>query len=220
MELILWVLIFFGIASGIMFAKNKLRKDFETYQIFLPDVDGLIVGSPVRLMGIHVGYISQLNIVGEDVYVKFVVTKPNVKLPPESRATVEFSGLGGSKSLEIYPPTKKSQHSDKLIIAEPPKRIHDALGLLGNMFDKVISISSDISEFSSEIGGIKKENAGKSKEIFKQMTPESFMNYTNMWIDNGEQRTNDLNKFVDNVNKKNAKLEKIGVNSNGTNGHK
>ena len=112
-ELFIWLLILFLVSGGLMLAKYNYKKQFNTYQIFLPDVDGLINGSPVKIMGIQVGYVNQLDIVGEDVYVKFIITEKDVKIPSGSVATVEFSGLGGSKSLELYPPKNNINPSGK-----------------------------------------------------------------------------------------------------------
>ena len=199
MELFIWLLILFAIASGINYARYNYKKQFNTYQIFLPDVDGLIVGSTVRMMGIHLGYVSQLNIVGEDVFVKFVITYPNVKVPPRSIATVEFSGLGGSKSLEIYPPRKSSPSSDKFIIAQSPKRIHDAFRLLGNMFEKLMDITDDVSNFTDNVSEMKIQ---KQNSKFVPKTPQSFLNTSDEWLNKANSDTNNLNLFVFNLNKK------------------
>ena len=60
---------------GFMF---KEKHDENDYQIFLQDVDGLIEGSPVRMMGIEVGYITKIKPTNNEVYVKFILTNPNV----------------------------------------------------------------------------------------------------------------------------------------------
>ena len=67
-------------------------------------------------------------------------------------ATVEFNGMGGSKSLEIYPPTKESLASGKIVTVSNPVRLHDAVSLLSEMFDKIDSITSRISFFAKETG--------------------------------------------------------------------
>lgn len=63
----------------------------------MPDVDGMIVGSPVKFMGVQVGYIQKVHIVSNNVYVKFVVTEKDTYIPEGAIATVEFNGLGGIK---------------------------------------------------------------------------------------------------------------------------
>ena len=197
-ELFIWLLILFLVSGGIMFAKYTYKKHFNTYQIFLPDVDGLINGSPVKLMGIQIGYVNQINIVGEDVYVKFVVTTPKSKIPYGSTATVEFSGLGGSKSLEIYPPTLNNNPSEKLLISQRPKRIHDSLGLLINMFDQLTEIAYNVSHFMNKIGII------KNKKTFIDDTSSKstieFLEFSDDWINRAQIQ---CNKLGNKLNKKN-----------------
>lgn len=159
-EFAIWFLLLSIIIAGVKIYKYKQFKEFKTYQIFMSDVDGLIVGSPVKFMGVQVGYISKINIVANEVYVKFIVTEKGMQIPKGAIATVEFSGLGGSKSLEIYPPDEESLASEKLIVVNSPKRLHDSLGLLNDMFDKLDSITSRLSYFAREAGLDKKENAG------------------------------------------------------------
>ena len=169
-----------------MLVKYDYRKHFNTYQIFLPDVDGLIVGSPVRLMGIQIGYINQINIVGEDVYVKFVITEKNMKVPQGSTATVEFTGLGGSKSLELYAPKTENQFlSEKFIVPMPPKRIHDSLGLLNDMFDKIIGITYTISNFMDQVGIIKYNNQNIEN---KGLTINQILTLSSKWIEDATKK--------------------------------
>ena len=163
-ELFVWLLILFSVSSLIIFAKVNYKKSFNTYQIFLPDVDGLIIGSPVKFMGIQIGYINQLDIVGEDTYVNFIITDADVKIPRGSTATVEFSGLGGSKSLELYPPSSEEKEYSKFIIPQPPKRIHDSLGLLNDMFESAVDIAYDISHFMDKLGMLKSEQGTGNRE--------------------------------------------------------
>lgn len=190
-ELLIWFLIFCLISGAITFVRYNYRKNFNVYQIFLPDVDGLIHGSPVRFMGIQVGYVNQVNIVGDDVYVRFVVTEPNVKLPPGAIATVEFAGLGGSKSLELYPPTSHITPTSKLIVAQSPKRIHDSLGLLNEMFDQVVEITYTVSNFIEKIGFIKTNISADKKDPMQ--SANKFINFSNGWLDKAQKQCDNLN---------------------------
>ncbi len=151
-ESAIWFLILCVAVTGIRIHNYKKEKELVTYQIFMPDVDGLIVGSPVKFMGVQVGYIEKIKIVANDVYLKIVITDKDVELPKGSVATVEFSGMGGAKSLEVYPPTKESLAENKLIVVESPKRLHDSIGLLNDMFDKIGSITTKLSFFAKEAG--------------------------------------------------------------------
>jgi len=202
-ELFIWLLILFLVSGVIMLGKYNYKKTFNTYQIFLTDVDGLINGSPVKLMGIQIGYVNQIDIVGEDVYVKFVVTEPHVKIPAGSVTTVEFAGMGGSKSLEIYPPKPNQNPSGKLLIAQSPKRIHDSLGLLNDMFDKFIEITYDVSHFMSKFEVIRKEEAFKN--LKPQKTADEFLDNSNTFLDKAQGQ---LDKFGDRLKKKDEKDER------------
>ena len=186
-EVFVWLLVLFMASGTIMLARYTYKKNFNSYQVFLPDVDGLINGSPVRYMGIQIGYVNQVDIVGEEVYVKFVVTQKDFKLPKGSITTVEFTGLGGSKSLEIYPPRSPDKElSDKILIPQAPKRLNDAFGVLNDMFDKIIKITYDISSFMNEIGIIKKQEALKNSNQ-KNSTVE-MLDSADQWIDDAQKK--------------------------------
>lgn len=154
-ELLIWLIVIFFIvafSSSTFMLKSKLDND---YQLFLQDVDGLIVGSPVRIMGIEVGYVTKIKPTKDEVYVKFILTNPDVFIPQGTVATVEFTGMAGSKSLELYLPDKNSyiDNSTPLIISSSPKRLHDAFDLLNQMYKKINSIIYSVSTFGSKIDG-------------------------------------------------------------------
>ena len=171
-----WFFILCIIVAGIKINYYNKQKELVTYQIFMPDVDGLIVGSPVKFMGVQVGYVDKVKIVANDVYLKIVITQKNMEIPKGSIATVEFSGLGGSKSLEIYPPNDESLATNKLIVVQNPKRLHDSLGLLNDMFDKIGSITSRLSFFAKETNGNDLRHGVHTAEI------ENNINILNKWI--------------------------------------
>lgn len=151
LEILIWLLILSVALLGIKQYRYEKHKELKHYQIFMPDVDGLISGSPVRMMGVQIGYVEMVKIVGDEVYVKFVLTNNDVTLPKGIIATVEFSGMAGSKSLEIYPPDSTSLAGGKLINVQSPKRLNDALGLLCDMFNQLGAMMQKGSHFSEEI---------------------------------------------------------------------
>lgn len=149
-EFAIWFLVLCTVILGFRVYRHFTVRELKSYQIFLPDADGLIEGSPVKYMGVQIGYIYKIKIVGSDVYVKFITNDKKFEMPKGVIATVEFSGLGGSKSLEIYPPTERTIASGKLIFVQSPKRLHDALGLLSDMYDKIASITTRMSYFGNQ----------------------------------------------------------------------
>jgi len=213
-ELFIWLLILFLVSGVILFAKYNYKKNFNTYQMFLPDVDGLISGSPVKIMGINVGYVNQIDIVGEDVYVKFIITVKDIKIPRGSIATVEGAGLGGSKSLEIYPPKNKDKTpTDKLLIAQPPKRIHDSIGLLMNMFEDIAEVEYKASNFMKKVGIISNKEAMK-KNAEDQVSAEKILKDTNSWIDEAQKTCDDFNIKLEKLRTKGLRGKFNGSKSN------
>lgn len=208
-ELFIWLVILFIVSGSIMLAKYTYKRQFNTYQIFLPDVDGLINGSPVRLMGIQVGYVNQIDIVGDDVYIKFIITTPKTRIPKGSTATVEFAGLGGSKSLEIYPPKVNGVISDRLIIAKSPKRIHDSLGLLSDMFEQVSEIAYKVSHFMGEIGIIKNKQIKSLIEVNAPKQNISFLNYSEEFIKRAQNQCDRISHKIKNIKNTNNMDEEV-----------
>lgn len=153
-EVLIWLLVI-TIGVGVYkYNAAKSQKELKTYQLFLQDVDGLIVGSPVRMMGVPVGYISNIKVVQDYVYVKFAITQENFNIPKGAIATVEFNGMGGSKSLELYPPDEISKAEGNLIAIKQTNRLSSALGLLDDMFDKLGSIMVSCETFNDRLAEI------------------------------------------------------------------
>jgi len=102
-EIIIWLLI---IAASFFFFVYKTEiktNEKNTYYAFFDDVEGLVKGSPVRLMGINIGYVRIVKIFDNKVFISFTVTKKGAEIPKCAVATIEFYGLGGSTSLELNP---------------------------------------------------------------------------------------------------------------------
>ena len=174
-EFIVWFFILCICVTGIRIYHHKKAKQMTTYQIFLPDVDGVIVGSPVKFMGVQVGYVDKIKIVSDEVYLKIVISKKDISLPKGAIATVEFNGMGGTKSLEIYPPTDESKAQDKLIVIKEPSRLSRATALLAEMFTKIDSISTKVTYFAREVGlvdiadGIDVESIEENMQLFDKI---------------------------------------------------
>ena len=147
-ELSIWFLILLFI-FGIFAAYNLYcEKNYSRYQIFLQDIDGIIVGSPVKIMGIQVGYVKNIKFVNGMVFVDFIINKEGVEIPKGSKITVEFSGLGGSKSLEVYAPKEKYDSDLPPINVQQPRRLGASVSLLYQMFKKIGDIIYRCTYFS------------------------------------------------------------------------
>lgn len=148
-EFVIWLIIVAVSVLGFRYYHYQNQKQYKNYQIFMEDVDGLIVGSPVKFLGVQIGYVKKIQIISTDVYIKFVITQKDLVLPVGAIATVEGSGLGGSKALEIYPPDK-SHKSDKIIVSKDPTRLSKVMGLFDNIFKELDSIMTTLDHASGQ----------------------------------------------------------------------
>ena len=123
-EFLVWVLVLFGaLFVGAYLYSVHIKKNY-TYYAFFNDVDGLIKGSPVKMLGYQIGYVSNISLINnDDVFVTFVITEKDITMPDSMVATVEFTGMGGSKSLELTPADSKSKKN--IISVTQPKRVQD-----------------------------------------------------------------------------------------------
>ena len=198
-ELLFWLIIILFFAFGLfLFHLKNAKSSDNSFNIFLPDVDGLIVGSPVRIMGIEVGHVTKIKPVGDEVFVKFIIKNKDIKIPRGTEATVEFSGMAGSKSLELYVP-EQNKYIDKntpLLEVSPPKRLHDAFGLLNEMFKTLGSIITKTSIFMKEVNSIELPNAGNPENL------EDFLNFSNKALDESTKRLQNMERKLENYGKK------------------
>lgn len=148
-EFVIWLIIVAVSVLGFRYYKYQNQKQFKSYQIFMEDVDGLIVGSPVKFLGVQIGYVKKIQIVSSSVYIKFVITQKGLVLPIGSIATVEASGLGGSKALEIYPPKKGAYH-DKIIVPKDPTRLGKVMSLFNDIFKEMDAIFGTLDHASNQ----------------------------------------------------------------------
>ena len=116
------VVIVFLVSILILLGINKYNdsfNDFSKYIIKFNDIDGLCVGAPVRVAGLHSGHVVKQELKNNKIFVIFKITDKNIKIPEGSVASIEFTGLAGSKSLEIKPPETKSENGQEFYLIEP-----------------------------------------------------------------------------------------------------
>ncbi len=119
-EIFIWLLL---AGSLILLAANLGQgyfKSYPSYKVVFRDVDSLPVGAPVRMMGISVGYVKEVKALQDSVAVTFVITNPDIIIPKGSDVNIQFTGLAGSKSLEIEPvKIAKNSEGSELKVTEP-----------------------------------------------------------------------------------------------------
>ena len=161
-EALVWFFILCVLLFSVRFYIRHQHKKLHHYQIFLNDIDGLIEGSPVKYMGVNIGYVSYIKLLSNEVYVKFIVTQKNFELPKGVVAQVEFNGMGGTKSLELYPPTKEDLLTGKIINTSDTYRISSAISLFKQMISKFDTIGGRVSLFMKNMLPLLENNETQS----------------------------------------------------------
>ncbi|MFI3300178.1 MAG: MlaD family protein [Candidatus Gastranaerophilales bacterium] len=179
LEILVWAFVLIIGTVGLRTYNYIHKKTALTYQIFISDVDGLVIGSPVKFLGVEIGYVDKIKIINNEVYVKIVMLDKNIELPHGVIATVESNGLGGSKSIEMFAPTEQSLKTKQLISVKSPTRLNDATILMNDMFEKIDSISNKFSIFAKEFELI----VDKDIEGFDTKKIQSNVEYLDNWLD-------------------------------------
>ncbi|MBQ3102342.1 MCE family protein [bacterium] len=131
----------------IAYGVKKTVYDKNLYTLYFRDVDGIIPGSPVKFMGVTVGHVSKLTLKGNKIKAIIFVSKPNIKIPDCANARVEFSGIVGSKYIEITPPDGSGKCGG--IIANDPLRISVIVEILDIYNRAFEGLENGIKKFSS-----------------------------------------------------------------------
>ena len=71
-EFILWLFIIIAVIIGFTYSFAKADQKNHSYYMFFKDVDGLAKGSPVRFMGFQIGYVRDVKVFDESIFVSFV----------------------------------------------------------------------------------------------------------------------------------------------------
>ncbi len=201
-EFALWLFIIAFFVFGIRYHHYLKQKQFKSYQIFMNDVDGLIVGSPVKFLGIQIGYVKKIQLVSSNVYIKFIITQKDLELPVGAVATVEGSGLGGSKALEIYPPEDKNP--DRIIQTKDVTRLGKVMGLFKDIF-------RDFDQIFASFNYASKQLEEDAKEMPMNVVMPESMNKGLDYVDKTIDNIQDANKKL----KEQIKPKKRGEVENG-----
>jgi len=175
-----------------------------SYTVVFKDVDGLSVGSPVRLMGKQVGNVTKLELLESEIYVTFRITEENTIIPDESVASVQFTGLAGSRSLEIMPEKRKFSKNKKIIYSQEPIRINSILQVQTTIFENVLEFCRGWLAFLSKnsIDSTKKnlKNTSEYMQESNQSMDDTLKNIKKSGSDLSKN-TKEIKQFMDEQNK-------------------
>ncbi len=199
-EAALWFLVIFSLIMG-MFLYNHIKlKQKHSYHVFFSDTNGIRNGSPVKIMGNEIGYVSNVKVINNDeIFISFVLTNPKISIPAGTIANIESTGLVGSRSLELYPPTKPAK-IDELLLPTNPERVQGAFENSARIAQILYNASSNVNK-SLDINKI---------PVMKKLVHNSYQQSVAMpeQID----KINEQQTEVTNYLKNNENIKKINKN--------
>lgn len=104
-DIMLWVALVLLVGGGVyLFMVQIPEKQGQTIVLRFKDANEVIKGSSVHMMGVEIGYVSKIKIQKDFVDVTVQAYPDALPIPSGSTFTILFTGLGGSKSIEIELP--------------------------------------------------------------------------------------------------------------------
>ncbi len=200
------------VLSGLVaYGIKKTVYDKNLYTLYFRDVDGIITGSPVKFMGVTVGHVSKLTLKGNKIKANIFISKKDIKIPDCANARVEFSGIVGSKYIEITPPDGSGKCGG--IIANDPLRISAIVEIMDIYNRAFKGLENGIKKFSNTdtkylLQEVRKKTSNYSeldKTINKIPEIQDKMSETTHNIiefeKNASQKTDELNKIIESKSK-------------------
>ncbi|MBM3297029.1 MAG: MCE family protein [Candidatus Aminicenantes bacterium] len=137
---IMAVSVFFLGKVGRLFNKQGyvLTASFES-------VAGLDPRAVVRIGGVRVGFVESISLEGSRPAVRIVITRPDIKVPVDSRATLASLGMLGEKYVEIMPGASKQA-------CRPGDRLEAMASVsLDQLGSLMLSIGAEIKEVGNSL---------------------------------------------------------------------
>jgi ABC-type transporter Mla subunit MlaD len=199
--LILAVIFILGKDKG--FAQPKFR-----VAVLFRDVGGLIDGAPVRLRGVNVGTVSDINFLDREVQGRRVKVEVDIfdqfrdQLDQKVRFSIKTEGILGEKLIEIHEDNEgQALGSLEPILGEDPLNVQDLAQVFADAAESFTKTSEDFNEVDvQELSKVLSETArslSKTARGVNQILTE--MNYVTVkskrLLDRLEQRLIDGNLF-------------------------
>ncbi|MBQ4647470.1 MAG: MCE family protein [Candidatus Gastranaerophilales bacterium] len=206
-EILIWISILLTAIGIGIYAYIKTFVEPNVHIIQFKDIDGITKGSPVRFMGINVGYVRALKSKDKHVNVQILITKKGMEIPNGTLARVEFYGLGGSKSIELMPPDSSCEVG---ILTGNTIRLndvaHEAISLVGiiEMVEKYVKNINEksVQKFLTEIKSLNDEkikNVGNEFDNIEGGISEKFETIKTKQRET-TQKIKDVNNNVEKLN--------------------
>ncbi|REC63742.1 MCE family protein [Chryseobacterium pennae] len=209
-----WKLGIFVVAGILLFIiaiyfigvnRNLFGSNFVQSSEF-KNVSGLKQGSNVRLSGINIGTVNNIDFISDSlVLVKLLIRKDVQKyIKTDAVASIASDGLMGDKILIISPGTSSTimVKDNDMIASYKTIEIDDLFSSIKQSADNAKAITDELVEFSTNMNN-------KNSLLTKIMTNKDFAARIDRTIENLEISSQELAKFTPILNNKNGTVAKI-----------
>lgn len=149
-DILLWVAL-----SGLLallvwvYAIQLPKKAGQTFTLQFKDANEVTKGSSVRMMGTEIGFVSDVHIRQDHVDITITTDPDALPVPSGSTFTVLFTGLAGSKSIEIELPDRPGRRifGQPVYLVEEPIRLQDVLNYNIDMTQALQRGAENITDF-------------------------------------------------------------------------
>ena len=160
----LFVLITVSLFALILFFLSGERRFFEKSYILttsFTNTAGLIKGAAVRLSGVRIGEVTDIEFTPKPVGDKVIMVTMKVnrdgmsRLNPDAKATIRTEGLLGDKYIEIIPgnePPLVTLPDTLEIESQTPIEFASIIGQSGDLLANIISISESLDKIVKAFG--------------------------------------------------------------------
>ncbi len=127
-DILLWVVLLglciAALYYGVIVPSQAHRQLIE---VSFKDANEITRGSMVRMMGVEIGYVEQIELKKDRVNMWIKTYPDSPKIPSGSTFTIQFTGLVGAKSIEVIPPKirRPHRHGEPQYFVEEPIRLKD-----------------------------------------------------------------------------------------------
>ena len=163
--LVVAVIFFIGFNKG--FSQPKV-----TMTVLFDKVGGLIEGAPVRLSGVTVGLVEQIDFLNEEVHGRGIQVRLSVyrkfeeQVRRSTRVSVQTEGVLGSKYIEMGRHLNEEMIDiDNPVLGEPMLAVYDIAEVLRDTAKGFNQTSQDISSIMAELKHISR----KTKRILDRV---------------------------------------------------
>lgn len=212
-------LIILGIFVYLLGAFNPFTPKYKINVLF-NYAGGLSIGSPVRVAGVKVGRVSDINFISHSdtndlkILVTLLIRKSVLEsIKKDSEYFINMSGLIGEKYVEIKPGSSpKVLDTQSSVIGVDPPRIDELISQSHELFSKIETLIKNNKGNLTRILEIAENLTGSINNIVKSTTPNDSKNLRAI-ISNVQKITSDLTMITE---KTKSSIVPILVNLNPT----